>query len=737
MSKQTKRFYEFDRFRIDTAERVLMCGGEPAPLTQKSFELLLALVERAGRIVTKEELMEIVWPDTFVEESNLTQNIYTLRKTLGQTPDGKGYIETVPRRGYRFMAVVREITDGADPANTTETAPESVAETISSEPDHPAAGQSGGFLSPGRRRATFIAASIVGLAAVAGMLWLGGAKKLLTGIEADPEEMTITALTTAGNIATAAISPDGAYVAYATNDKADQSTLWIEQLSTSTRRAVIPSSQIRYYALTFTRDGSHIYYVAATNEQPLRSVYRVSVLGGLSKKLVENINAAVSFSPDGSRMALRRAVDKRRSIILAIAGVDGGPEKEIASITYPEVFYDPAWSPDGRVIACAAGDPDSVMGMSVLGVNVEDGAGKTISNRRWEWVGQMGWLADSRRLVMVAQENSASPRQIWLLDYSSGEARRLTNDTNVYNRLSLAAQPGVIAALQIKKVSNVWLLPEGDGARARQITFAAGGYVGGLSWTPDGRIVYDSEAGVSPAISIMDADGGNSKLLTGELSGRGYLSQSHVTPDGRHILFTSDLNGERHIWRMKIDGSDPVQLTRGTGEDDPSCTPDGRWVLYTRLERKNVGLPSIGRVSVEGGELKLLTDDFTAYPAVSPDGRSFACLYAPGPGMIPWNIAVYPIEGGRPLKIFKHPIQSQTVRWTPDGRGLTWAENPVSGPSRILFQPLEGGDPAPLAEFDTDRIFGLEWSRDGRRLACVRGLWATNVVLIKYSSRSF
>jgi DNA-binding response OmpR family regulator len=78
MSQQIKRFYEFDRFRIDLTERALLCDGEFVPLTQKAFEVLLALVERRGRIVSKEELMAKVWPDTFVEESNLTQNIYTL-----------------------------------------------------------------------------------------------------------------------------------------------------------------------------------------------------------------------------------------------------------------------------------------------------------------------------------------------------------------------------------------------------------------------------------------------------------------------------------------------------------------------------------------------------------------------------------------------------------------------------------------------------------------------------------
>ncbi|HKQ74731.1 MAG TPA: winged helix-turn-helix domain-containing protein [Blastocatellia bacterium] len=734
MSRQIKRFYEFDRFRIDLTERVLISDGAFAPLTQKAFDVLLVLVEGRGAIVGKEELMEKVWPDTFVEESNLAQNIYTLRKALGQSPDGEGYIVTVPRRGYRFAASVRELIE----EDETQTEPASIK--LEAPGDSPTVNESatGAVSAPSLKfglppRAFKILSAAALLIAAGGLVWF--VKQRNRG-DAISRNMTVTALTTAGNILTAAVSPDGAYVAYATSENADQSALWIEQLSTSTRRPIIPASECRYYALTFSPDGGHVYYVAATKEFPTRSVYRVSVLGGQSKRLVENINAAVSFSPDGSKIALRRAVDVRRTSILSIANADGKDEKEIASVRYLEAFYDPAWSPDGKMIASAVGNPSGVAEMYVAGVSVGDGAMKTISARRWQWVGQMAWLDDSRSLVMVAQENSSSPRQVWLLDSVSGHASRITNDTNEYNRLSFAANKGVIAALVAKQVSNVWLIPANDSSRARQITIAAGGHRGEISWTPDGRIVYDSEAGASPAISMMESDGSGARLLTGELAGSAYVGNANVSPNGRYVFFASDLKGNRHIWRMNINGGDPAQLTNGTGEDNPYCSPDGRWVFYTRLEKAGADRPTIGRVSIDGGEMQQLTEAFTANPSVSPDGKLFACLQAEGPGPFPWNIAVYsingPVEGRRPIKIFSQPILiTQTVRWTPDGRGLTYYDNPASGAAKLWIQPLDGGEPKPLAAFETDRIFGLDWSRDGNYLACVRGLWATNVVLIK------
>ena len=103
MSQQESQSYEFGRFRLKTAERVLLREGELVPLTPKVFDILVTLVEHGGQVVAKDDLMKRVWPNTFVEEGNLTQNISLLRKALGESPGGVQFIETVPRRGYRFV----------------------------------------------------------------------------------------------------------------------------------------------------------------------------------------------------------------------------------------------------------------------------------------------------------------------------------------------------------------------------------------------------------------------------------------------------------------------------------------------------------------------------------------------------------------------------------------------------------------------------------------------------------
>src|SRR5260370_22818802 len=111
MNRPVNHFYEFDQFRIDVTERLLLQEGTPLALPPKAFDILLALVRQSGNVLEKRELIDTVWPDTFIEENNLTQYISALRKALGDDRHGRRYIETVPRRGYRFLAPVRQVLE--------------------------------------------------------------------------------------------------------------------------------------------------------------------------------------------------------------------------------------------------------------------------------------------------------------------------------------------------------------------------------------------------------------------------------------------------------------------------------------------------------------------------------------------------------------------------------------------------------------------------------------------------
>src|SRR3954468_6013215 len=119
MASPSRHLYEFGPYRLDASERQLWRGSEAVHLTPKELDTLSALVRGAGRLMSKEELLREIWPDTFVGEATLAQNVFTLRKALGEAEGGKSYIETVPRRGYRFAAAVRELREGGETEETT------------------------------------------------------------------------------------------------------------------------------------------------------------------------------------------------------------------------------------------------------------------------------------------------------------------------------------------------------------------------------------------------------------------------------------------------------------------------------------------------------------------------------------------------------------------------------------------------------------------------------------------
>src|SRR6516162_11435348 len=135
MSVPAKQFYDFSSFRLDVAEGVLLRDGKPVSITPKAFELLRALVENHGHILSKKDLLRQVWPDTFAEEGNLPFNISQLRKALGQAENGVMYIETIPKRGYRFTAAVTVVNGGGLPAPVAaEATPQSPQEAVAQDP---------------------------------------------------------------------------------------------------------------------------------------------------------------------------------------------------------------------------------------------------------------------------------------------------------------------------------------------------------------------------------------------------------------------------------------------------------------------------------------------------------------------------------------------------------------------------------------------------------------------------
>lgn len=281
MFKPVIYFYEFGPFRLDPAKRLLTRDGLPVTLTPKAFDTLLALVESQVRVLNKDDLMRQVWPNTVVEENNLAQHIFALRKALGESKDAHAYIVTVPGRGYQFVAPVQELRDGADLVMGKHSRSRIVIE----EETNGYANADGGLqmadsatagsaplaattlpVSRANRRKLLLFGIIlaVGIAGIALALKefspLGQIEERAAASFPKPEMTVLTSTGRQGR--DAAISPDGKFVAYI-RWEGDRQSLWVMQVDAFNNQQLVPPAEARYSnlslhvtAIIFTMSGS-------------------------------------------------------------------------------------------------------------------------------------------------------------------------------------------------------------------------------------------------------------------------------------------------------------------------------------------------------------------------------------------------------------------------------------------------------------------------------------------------
>src|SRR4030095_16510350 len=301
MVKSDIQLYRFGEFQLDTVKRVLLHDNSPVQLPSRAFDVLLALVEHNQCVIDKNELMRLVWGDRVVEENNLTRHISTLRKALEESPNDHRYIVTLPGRGYSFVAPVETVvTWNAQAIPSKQNVASGDALEIHNF-DRLATGD-----SPREQKIVQARSSNrIWITVLVVILILGIIVSFkLINTRGNGEgvntyrDWDIVRLTRDGISFRPDISLDGKYVAYVSVDSGRQS-VWIQQLGTSASRQIIPPEKYTYFDLRFNQDGSELYFTRVEGPKALRTLYRVSVLGGVPRKLREDIDSAITFSPDG------------------------------------------------------------------------------------------------------------------------------------------------------------------------------------------------------------------------------------------------------------------------------------------------------------------------------------------------------------------------------------------------------------------------------------------------------
>jgi serine/threonine protein kinase/Tol biopolymer transport system component len=542
------------------------------------------------------------------------------------------------------------------------------------------------------------------------------------------QTIRMTRLTASGNVTNGAISPDGKYAVYVEDNKKQQS-LWVRQIATGSTAQLVPAAPVTYSGLTFSNDSNYIYYATNVTNEQIDSLYQVPSLGGAAKRIAEHVDSAITFSPDGSRFAFLRANPGQGETAILTMNTDGSGERTLAVRKMPDFFWYEgliriSWSPDGKLVACAAVSTDNQgQYFTVVGVSVEDGSQKVLTARQWPAIYQVSWLSDGSGLLMVAKETEVSPSQLWFLSYPGGEARRITNDLNHYADVSLTANSNTLVTLQSNRNSNIWIAPEGDVQRATQITFGTADSSLGLAWSPDGRIFYQSDKTGKSEIWVMNADGSNQQQLTQE--GSNY--RPAISLAGSHVVWHSFRNGKSNLWRMDLDGGNARQLTNCKQCLFPDISPDGKWVVYASPDAGDI---TLWKIPIDGGKAVQLSAIPANLPTISPDGNSIASFYFDQNANPDVGIMVLPFSGGKPSIRFKaipDAINGFALHWSPDGLGVLYFDQELSN---LLTQPLNGGKPNQLTRFQGEQLFNFAWSHDGKRLALARGRVADDLVLI-------
>jgi serine/threonine protein kinase len=536
-----------------------------------------------------------------------------------------------------------------------------------------------------------------------------------------------------GDIAEIVISPDGKYVAYSVSESGKHS-VHVRELATASDLRVTPISDSNYSGLSFSPDGTFIYYLE--NRAETGALYRVSKLGGGQRLILENVNTAVTFSPEGTRLAFIRSNNAVDPADLVIASADGSwssvvVQRSLADSRFFSSYMQgpgPAWSPNGKSIACVThGQGPKLTEVSIEVIDVESGTARLLEGGPWHDVWRMTWLGDGSGLVVAATRTPSGSGQLYLVGDQTKELRQITNDPNNYTLVSGSTDSHLFVTRNVERTSSIWRLSLTESS-LDTISVEQKKGLAEVEAGTEGKLIYS----VSDAqhINLWLQKASETRQLTFEADN----SKPTMSPNGRYIVFCSTRAGAMNIWRMNSDGTQPLQITSGTYEDLPSVSADSKWIVY-RTGR------DVRKVSIDGGPPVVLLSREVQGPSLSPDAKLLAFFVNDHPDSQVWQLEIYDLTSHSVVQRFALPdatspfngmvsTPDNRLRWTPDGKALSYVSS-AGGASNIWSQPLNGGPFRKLTDFKEADITSFAWTNSGRELVLVRDTRAHVPLLVR------
>ena len=558
---------------------------------------------------------------------------------------------------------------------------------------------------------TLAALLLVVLLAAAGY----GIYSLLQGSKHMPfENFEITNLTNTGHVAMASISPDGKYLLQVHSENGLES-LWLRHIATGSNTQVVAPAATHYQALTFSPDGSYLYFLRRDEEEHIIGIlYAAPVLGGTPHVVARDVDTQITFSPDGQRFAFLREKHDSPYWDLVVMKNDGSDEHALLKDkTILSDSYTPAWSPDGKTLLIPVVQPtkDTIGGFDL--VDAATGKEKNFAIERERIYYQPVWMPDGQGLIVPSADLTSGPLQAQLgyLSYPKGEYRLLTHDTNDYGHPSLAADGKTMVANQTKLTFELAVAPAASPMQLKTVPLSSQVNLWKWGWMPDGRLIVP-QSGQLKMVTLA----GNETVLLNDTT---HISdQANACTDGRYIVFRRvNRTGAAavNIWRMDVTGSNVSQLTAGQNDREPDCSPDSKWVYYIDQADNRY----VKRVPVGGGAAETVVKSPVAAFDLSPDGKLISS----------WDvreedhklmIRLDPTDGGTTTDIDADSRMTSTPTFSPDGKSIVYVVR-EKGVDNLWEQALDGKSRRQLTTFPKDLIFRYAFSKDGKQIAIERG----------------
>jgi Tol biopolymer transport system component/DNA-binding winged helix-turn-helix (wHTH) protein len=682
MTRPDNELFEFGSFRVDLAERLLLRDGERVPLEPKVFETLLVLIRHGGRLVGKDQLIQTVWPDRVVEESNLTRNISVLRKTLHRSDGGPQYIETVPKCGYRFVGEVHALS-----SQQTEVIVQRALR------------DSGGPVTEAWRRHPAARWWLVSAAACLAFGLVLALKSYDSSLRQPPWKL-VRLTADPGISDEPALSPDGRLVAYSSDP------------------SVVADRNL-------VAGGLDLYVRHVEGGSPIRLTF-----DGAGNRMPD-------FSPDGSWIVFRSNRDGGGIYEMPALG---GDVRLIA-----RGGFNPRFSPDGTQVAYWVGSQSVAAAVpgsgSVWVVPVGGGqpqrVGPNFTTARFPI-----WHKDGKRLLMTgytsARAFDRSSIDWWIVPIDGSKATR----TGAYEALVHAGMQLTGSATIVPVVipePRCWSslgdkvtfsMPDGDSVNLWEIELSprSGTVVGSPQRLTTGA-GSDSSAGCASGDAVafstvetrqdiwllpFDLDGGT-PAGPPEGIGQGPLwhDSSSLARDGRFIAFASDRSGRGNIWIREIEtGKElPVAASPFVQAYAVSNASGGK-IAFSVFEKDKRVL----YVSEPGGAPETVCDGCLRATDWSRDEKSLLVF-----GGDPYQISILDIATHRQIPLVTHPDYPVLYgRFSPDNRWISFTARVQRGRGRIVIASADGPKPIPesawltIAEVEPDDY--ANWSPDGKTL---------------------